>query len=61
MTPVNNDELQAAIREVASDGRAPCRALLAIAERLGVKPAEVGRACNEIDVHIGGCQLGCFR
>ena len=61
MTTVNDDELRAAIREAATDGRAPCRALLAIAERLGVKPAEVGHACNEMNVRIRGCQLGCFR
>jgi hypothetical protein len=56
-----NDEVRAAVREAAAEGRASCRSLLALAERLGAEPADVGRACNEMDIRIYECQLGCFR
>jgi hypothetical protein len=61
MTATKDEEIRAAVREAAPDGRAPCRSLLAIAERLGVEPGDVGRACNEMNVRIYECQLGCFR
>jgi len=33
---------------------------LAVARDLDVPPAEIGRLCNELDIKIVGCQLGCF-
>jgi len=61
MTETKDEEIRAAVREVASDGKAPCKSLLALAERLGAEPAEIGRACNDLSIRICGCQLGCFR
>jgi len=57
----DDDQLRQAVRQAASDGRASCKSLLAIAERLGVPPRRVGQACNELKIKIAGCQLGCFR
>jgi len=37
-----------------------CEAALAIAAAYNVKPAEVGRICNEEKIKIQRCQLGCF-
>lgn len=54
------DELKAAIGEIAVEGKAPCKALLQLAEKLEVSPAQIGQACNEINVRVATCQLGCF-
>jgi hypothetical protein len=53
--------LRRAIQRAARDGRASCRQLLEIAERTGTPPREIGRLCDEMNVHIANCQLGCFR
>ena len=37
-----------------------CAKAFEIAGKLGVEPRVVGDACNERDVKIVGCQLGCF-
>jgi len=58
------DEKQARLREevarAAEEGRIACSAALALAGRLGVSPALVGAAANELGIKIKACQLGCF-
>lgn len=54
------EAVKEALAEVAKDGRVVCRDALALAERLGVDPKQVGAAANEFGVKIKGCQLGCF-
>jgi len=62
MATTTDDEIRAAVRElISAEGQASCKALLALAERLGVPPARIGLACNELEIKIRGCQLGCFR
>jgi len=58
---MTEENVRQEIRRLARDGKAPCEALLALAERLGVAPAEVGKACDELGIRICACQLGCFR
>ena len=52
--------LRQEIRRFARDGKAACRALLELADRTGTPPAQIGRLCNEMNVKIHACQLGCF-
>lgn len=61
MTETNDEQIRTAIEEVKVEGKASCKALFALAERLGVSPGKVGRVCNEMGVHIRACQLGCFK
>lgn len=44
----------------AEDGRVSCSAMHAIARRLGVDPADVGRTCTEMGIQASDCQLGLF-
>jgi len=37
-----------------------CAQALSLAAELGVKPVEIGRICNQENVRLGSCQLGCF-
>jgi len=57
----NQEELRAAIRELAVEGRAPCRRLLELAERTGTPSRDIGRLCDEMKIRITSCQLGCFQ
>jgi len=57
----DQEKIRQAVSEVARDGKASCKALFEIANRLGVEPARVGKACNELGIHIRTCQLGCFK
>jgi hypothetical protein len=53
-------ELRRLIQQAASDGRVPCKVLLALAERSGTPPPELRRLCDDMDIRISNCQLGCF-
>ncbi len=57
----DQEKIRQAVNEVARDGKAPCKALFEVANRLGVEPARVGEACKELGIHIRTCQLGCFK
>ncbi|NLV25521.1 MAG: hypothetical protein GXY54_12170 [Deltaproteobacteria bacterium] len=38
-----------------------CATALKLAEQHQVSPQVIGRICNEHDIKIKGCQLGCFK
>ena len=40
--------------------RVDCRDALALAARLGIRPARVGQVCDRHGIKIANCQLGCF-
>ncbi|GAB4253562.1 MAG: hypothetical protein Kow00129_14630 [Thermoleophilia bacterium] len=57
---MNQEEVKRELEKEAQDGRLTCEQARALAERLGVTYAEVGRACDELNLKIRACQLGCF-
>lgn len=57
----DQEKIRQAVNEVARDGKAPCKALFEVASRLGIEPARVGEACNELGIRVRACQLGCFK
>jgi hypothetical protein len=58
------DELVRAVLDASEeqDGRKriECARALALAKKHGVKPRDIGDICNDQDVKIVNCQLGCF-
>jgi len=54
------DTLQQAIEARLVKGQLPCAQAMAIAQDLGVSPAQVGSAANQADIRISHCQLGLF-
>lgn len=52
--------VQEAVQKAAPEGRISCAAARELAARLGVRPRVVGAACDELDIKIKGCELGCF-
>jgi hypothetical protein len=60
MDTKKKDELAAAIKEAASCGKMTCPQARAIAERLELPYSVVGKTCNELEIKLKGCSLGCF-
>lgn len=58
---MEKDDIKKALKETADDNRISCSQARELAERLGVPPQEVGRACDEMGIKIYACELGCFR
>jgi hypothetical protein len=58
--PVVTTELEKAINQALIDGRLPCNAAWAIADRLGLARMEVASACETLGIKISNCQLGSF-
>ncbi len=61
----DRDALMEAVKQAAveRDGRMTlsCAEAFTLARSLGANPGAVGAACNEADVRIVQCQLGCFK
>ncbi len=62
------EQLVKAIMKSADSGQQPdgrrrlaCSEAFELARRFGVEVTEVGRICNQNDVRICKCQLGCFK
>jgi hypothetical protein len=47
-------------READGKKKLPCAKAFEIAREFGVAPVEVGHICNQQDIKICKCQLGCF-
>jgi hypothetical protein len=61
MTPDITPQLIEALRaRVKDQAYLSCAEALGVARDLGVPPALVGRACNELGIKLRSCQLGCF-
>ena len=54
------EEIRKVLREQAASGRLSCASARGLASRLGVAPAEVGRAADALGIKIADCELGCF-
>jgi len=54
------EQLKEMLRERSVEGKITCAAAFKIADDLGVKREEVGRAADELGIRIKNCQLGCF-
>jgi hypothetical protein len=49
-----------AVQASAKEGKLTCTQARKLAEDLGVPPARVGEACNELKIKLKSCELGCF-
>lgn len=57
---MDQEQVKRHVEEEAREGRLTCEQARALAESLEVPYSEVGRACDELNVKIKACQLGCF-
>ncbi len=54
------EQIMKEVEEAAQEKRLDCHDARALAEKLGVEYSLVGKACNELQVKIHACELGCF-
>ncbi len=57
----NEQEIREFVESSVKDGRITCKVLLDFAFETQTTPAVIGQLCNEMDIKVGACQLGCFR
>lgn len=60
MPAMDLEQIKREVEQAAHDRRLDCHDARALAEKLGVDYALVGKACNELEVKIHACELGCF-
>jgi hypothetical protein len=60
MAAMDIERVKEEIEQAADDRRLSCEEARALAERLGISYAEMGKACDELKVKLYGCELGCF-
>lgn len=47
-------------KEVNGRRTLTCAQALGLAAEWGVEPVLIGRICDQENIRLGGCQLGCF-
>ena len=58
--PVSKEKLIAAVTKASEEGRLTCEKAHELRKELDVSLAEIGAVCNELNIRIKDCQLGCF-
>jgi len=58
---MEKDQLYQEILKRAQDGRIACRQCFDIAAQCNVSLKVIGQVCNDNNVRIRACQLGCFK
>ena len=48
-------------KEVDGRKKLSCARAFQLAEEFNVPPAQIGRICNDNNIKISNCQLGCFK
>jgi len=55
------EELRDAIQSQAVEGRVSCKAMLDLAEKTETPSQQISEICNNLDIKVSACQLGCFK
>jgi hypothetical protein len=59
-TEIVKDDLAAALRAHAREGRIPCADVWAVAAAAGIARLEASAAAEGLGLRVSQCQLGCF-
>jgi hypothetical protein len=54
------EKIREAVRNAAISGRLSCEMAHELGAKLDVPLQEIGSVCNELNIRIKDCQLGCF-
>lgn len=57
---MDREQLMIALRKASVDNRLACETAHALSRDLNVPLSEIGKLCNELNIRITACQLGCF-
>ncbi|MDP6634202.1 MAG: hypothetical protein QGG42_04850 [Phycisphaerae bacterium] len=58
---MTTEELRTTIQNQAVEGKVSCKAMLDLAGETGTSSQQIGEICNELDIKVSACQLGCFK
>lgn len=58
--PVSKEALREAVSTAAVENRLTCEKAHELGRELNVSLREIGAVCNELNIRIKACQLGCF-
>lgn len=58
---MTTEELRDTIKSQAVEGKVSCKAMLELAEKTETPSKQIGKICNELDIKVSACQLGCFK
>jgi hypothetical protein len=58
--PVSKETLITAVTKASDGGRLTCEKAHELGKELDVPLQEIGAICNELNIRIKDCQLGCF-
>lgn len=57
---MTEEQLLEAVRPLVRNSHLACKDALALAARLEIKPIQIGKLCDQHEIRIVQCQLGCF-
>ena len=57
---VSKETIIAAVTKASDDGRLTCGKAHELGKELDVSLEVIGAVCNELNIRIKDCQLGCF-
>lgn len=57
---MEKNEMIAKVKEKAIDNRISCTDARKLAQDLDVHPSEIGKICDDNEIKIFACELGCF-
>ncbi|MFZ5645176.1 MAG: hypothetical protein ACOY46_16495 [Bacillota bacterium] len=60
MVSADKERIKEAVIKAAKDKRLSCTVARKLAKDLGVTPGEIGDTCNQLNIKIFSCELGCF-
>ena len=57
---MTDQEILEGIRPLVQNGHLACKDALELAAKLQIKATQIGRVCDQNEIRIINCQLGCF-
>jgi len=54
------EQIKEEVLKIAKDGKLACPEAFALAKTKGFDLKKIGQVCNELNIRLVGCQLGCF-
>lgn len=57
---MERDQVIIALRKASVNNRLGCEAARTLSRDLKVPLSEIGKLCNELNIRITACELGCF-
>ncbi|WP_319537957.1 hypothetical protein [uncultured Methanospirillum sp.] len=57
---MNTEEIRSILEKEGITKELPCGRAFEISEKYGVSKSDIAKFCNEQNIKIRACQLGCF-